>query len=494
MFEGKGTSIGFCTVWNEPELLFKRSETIREHSAIIGTLYSRQGVNIILRNLARNPQIRTLFVWGNGTLSNTQFGLAGKGVLDTLWREGVDAEGFVRTTKFKLEKEIDPAVVEKIRKEVQLLDISSASFDDAEIEVEKVAAVAVTPYMEPVIFPDAVPEKVDMFPSEEVGFAIHGRGILDAWVRVVDRIMRYGTIKGTQLGLQQRELIGVTWVASIEDPVHPNLAIANEWPKELRETTGATETAIKEYHSVFLSAEKPENIFYTYGNRLMQYPTGTGSVIDQIKEIMIPQLKNSPNTRRAVATTMVPPIDKDSKDDSPCITQVQAIQVNGKLHFLVTARSHDIFKAAIPNAFGLRTLQKTIADETGFELGKLQITSQSAHIYEQDWENAAKMMRCLFWERPPSLTFDATNADPRGLFTISISSGAIEASFKSPLGDDLAKLEGKSAKEVANKIAQLELLLRTDHIFDIGMELQKAEIALTKKIPYQQDRPLIFYK
>jgi hypothetical protein len=31
----------------------------------------------MLRNLALNPTIRKLYVWGNGTLSNTQFGLAG---------------------------------------------------------------------------------------------------------------------------------------------------------------------------------------------------------------------------------------------------------------------------------------------------------------------------------------------------------------------------------------------------------------------------------
>lgn len=489
VFEGKGTSIGFCTVWNEPELLFKRSEIIRDSVAILSTLYSRQGVNIILRNLARNPQIRTLFVWGNGTLSNTQFGIAGRNILLALWENGVEPDGTVKGTQFKLEKEIDIEIVEKIRKGVTLKDISTLSFDDAEDAVEKKAAEQTTPYMESITFPDAEPEKVDVFPSEEVGFLIHGKTVLDAWSKVVERIMRYGTIKGTQYGYQQRELIGVTWTVSSEDPSKPDLSLAADWPEDLQSTVGATVHGLQEYHSVFMSPDAPPGIAYTYGNRLMRYPTSTG-YLDQVEDVLKKQLRASPDTRRATATTMVPEIDGPSKEP-PCITQVQAIHSSGNLHLLVTVRSHDIFKAAVPNAFGLRTLQKSIADELGFHLGKLQITSQSAHIYEQDWEQAFKLARCFFWEREPSVTFDAANADPRGIVVITALNNKIEASFKTPLGVDLLKIEGRTAKEVGNKIAQLELLLKTDHIFDIGMELQKAEIALQKNIPYHQDRPLI---
>lgn len=487
---GKGSSIGFCTVWNEPELLFKRSEILREHSAILGTLYSRQGVNIIVRNLARNPSITKMFVWGNGLLSNTQFGMVGKSILEKLWRDGVEQDGTVRGTQFKLEKEIDLSVIEKIRAHVEFIDISEKSLEDAEELVEQKAQEKTEAYMEPVVFPDAVPEKVEVFPSEEVGWLIHGRTILDAWTRLVDRIMRYGTIKGTQYGYQQRELIGATWTIGAEDPTAPDLSIASEWPQDLQDTVGATAKAIAEYHAVFLSPTLPPGIVYTYGNRLMAYPSD-GGPIDQVEEVLKKQLRASPDSRRATATTMVPVIDKDNKEP-PCITQVQALQSRGKLHLLVTVRSHDIFKAAVPNAFGLRMLQKTIADDLGFELGKLQITSQSAHIYEQDWENAFKLVRCHFWEREPSLAFDQnTQADPRGMAVISLHGNTLQLVFQGPLGEELLRLEGTSAKQIAKKISQLELLSRTDHIFDIGMELQKAEIALQKKIPYHQDRPLI---
>ena len=61
------------------------------------------------------------------------------------------------------------------------------------------------------------------------------------------------------------------------------------------------------------------------------------------------------------------------------------------------------------------------ARELGFELGELQITSQSAHIYEQDWDQALKLSRCFFCERKPDLVFDPNkHSDPRGNIIITV--------------------------------------------------------------------------
>ena len=492
VFLGKGKSIGFCTIWNEAEAVFNKSKILQEKITILGTLYSRSGVNIILRNLALNPQIRKLFIWGNGGLSNTQFGLMGKSLIEKLWKDGVEDDGVIKGTQFKIEKEINIEILRKIISNVELIDISNLSLEEIEKYVEKVNEF-VAPYMKPIKFPEAVLEKIETFPSEEVGWLVREKTILEAWLRVVERIMRYGLIKGTQYGYQQRELIGVTWVINNENPDSPDLSIASDWPEELKKVIGAIEKDIKEYYLVFLSPEPPEGISYTYGNRLMKYPLGTdGKKLDQIEEVIIKQLKDSPDSRRAVATTLVPEIDAFSKE-SPCITQLQALQSRGKLHFLATVRSHDIFKAAIPNAFGLRILQKRVCEKLGFELGQLQITSQSAHIYEQDWDNAYQLVKCAFWEREPSLVFDPnTQKDSRGYMIINIKNGKINVNFQGPQGEELMNFEGKTAKEIMKKIVQLELLSRTDHLLDIGAELQKAEIALNQGLIYNQDKPLNF--
>ncbi len=145
-----------------------------------------------------------------------------------------------------------------------------------------------------------------------------------------------------------------------------------------------------------------------------------------------------------------------------------------------------------PNAFGLRTLQSYISEKTGYEIGKLSITSNSAHVYEEDWENAKKLCMCEIWEKPVKLGFDAlTESDPRANVIINVIKEKIVADIISPKGV-LMTIEGISAKEVMKKMAQLDLLSRPDHWGDIGTELQKAEIARDLKIEYKQDRPLVF--
>lgn len=488
---GKGSSIGFCTVWNEPEVIFNRSAAIKDNVAILGTLYSRQGVNIILRNLALNPAIRKFFIWGSGTLSNTNFGLVGSSIMKKIWDDGIDKDGKVKGTDFTIEPEIDPDVIEKIVKNVEFIDVSKKSFGEVEAEIKK-SNKKEKPYMESKRFPDHVSKSVDVFPSEEVGWLVRDKYIMNAWSRVVERIMRYGLIKGTQYGYKQRELIGLNWVISNEDPVNPNLSFAENWPENLKQVVGASKESIKEYHKVFLSPESPEGIHYTYGNRMMQYPEAENMKLDQIEEVIKKQLRESPDSRRAVATTMVPLFDKYSKEP-PCITQIQCLQTNGNMHLLANVRSHDIFKAAVPNAFGLRILQKTIADDLGFGLGQLQINSQSAHIYEQDWDDAFKLSECQYWERKPDLVFNPeTQNDPRGVVLINISNNKINAIFQNKSNEEFLRLSGKSAKEVGMTIAKLELLSRTDHMMDLAMELQKAEIALKQKLVYKQDQPLKF--
>ena len=485
---GDGVGIGFCTLWNEPEKILKESPDILKKSAIIGTLYSRQGVNIILRNLALNPQIRYLYIWNNGELSCSPFGISGKDILLKLWHSGVNENNEVPGADFKLEKEIDKLVVEKIIKNVSLIEIQDS---DLQIVSKKLIEENKGEYMEPIRFAEAVPEEVEVFPSEKVGFLVRGKTVQEAWTKVVDKIMRYGTIKGTQYGTQQRELIGLTWVIENENPDSP--FIESDLPEGLKQTIGLNIVSINHYKNIFLSAEIPTGVKYTYGNRLMRYP-GSSGLIDQIEEIIVKELKDSIDTRRGVATTLVPETDKDSKEP-PCITQIQFLQTNKKLHLLVTARSHDIFKAAIPNAFGLRALQQSIAKKVNMEMGSLQITSQSAHIYEAEWGDAKKLVECSIWKRNPSLEFDPTlHADPRGLFVISTKDNKITAYFKTPSGDDLFNIEGKNAKEVAMKIAQLDIVSRPDHLIDIGMELEKAEIAISQGIFYTQDKLLPFEK
>jgi len=265
-----------------------------------------------------------------------------------------------------------------------------------------------------------------------------------------------------------------------------------EVPEELAKIIGASPDAIEHYYPEFMSDELPAGTSYTYGQRLWDYGREEGRHVSQIEKI-IDHLKESPVTRRAVATTWNQYVDSDKgTKNPPCFVMMQVIQTEGKLHLLSTFRSHDIFKAAIPNAFGLRRLQEQIARETGFEVGWLSIISNSAHIYEEDWDNAKKYAECAIWAREARVVFDQNlDSDPRGIVVIRVEGAELVAEVGTINAAVIATARGKTAKQVYKKLAQMDLLSRADHMMDIGAELQKAEVARDMGLTYKQDQPLV---
>lgn len=483
-------SAGFCTVWSDPELILKQALDLPQYTSIIGTLYSREGTNILLRNLALNPDIRHLILWGNAPLSKTPFGLMGKDILTSLWKNRFDAQGKVEGQNFLLHGEFDLDVIRTILSHVELIDISHQNLAEAAATAKSIPAQQ--PYMAPQEFPEHKLDEGQPFPSEKVGFVVRDRTIIGAWTKVLDRVMRYGVIKETEYGNKQRESIAAQWIITNDLTPHAEFP---DWPDELLKIIGASPAAIEQYYPEFLSPDLPPGTAYTYGQRIWAYGANQayGKTVSQIAKI-IDHLKESPVTRRAVATTWDQFVDSDkTTKNPPCFVMIQFIQTDGLLHALATFRSHDIFKAAIPNAFGIRRLQEEVARQTGFEVGQLSIVSNSAHIYEEDWDNATKLLKCAIWEREVSLTFDQnTQSDPRGIVVIRIDAGEITAEVNTPDGATLMTIRGKTAKHVYKKLASLDLLSRPDHLLDIGAELEKAEVARDLNITYRQDQPLRF--
>src|SRR3989338_1943968 len=148
----------------------------------------------------------------------------------------------------------------------------------------------------------------------------------------------------------------------------------------------------------------PAGTEYTYGNRLRSHAVGG----DQIKFI-IDDLKKTNYSRRAVAVTWDHDRDMNSTNP-PCWVALQALVQNGVLFLTAFIRSNDMFSAWPLNSFGLRHMQKEIADALGLKIGPLTTVSGSAHIYEHDWRKANDIIEYLY---KPSQKFVG---DPRGNF------------------------------------------------------------------------------
>jgi thymidylate synthase len=464
VFLGEGNNVALCTCWSDPEMLIKQNKELLRQYALIGTLYSKEGVSIMLRNLALNPHITSIAILADSPLSKTPIGSAARELMEEIWR----------SHKFEgVQKEIDRDALAHIVKNVKL--IAPEKIDGAKKS---------KPYMKPQSFPEPQRSATAQMPSEEVGWAVNGRTTYETWLKVIDRILRYGAEKKTEYGNSQKELQSITWTIMNED-------IKNFYepdvPKELKDHIGISKHMREEYKNILFSKEKPATTAYTYGSRLHDFP----GHIDQIGYI-IEKIKEATITRRAFATTYHPETDTQHSSP-PCLTNVQILaDTKGRLNFFASFRSHDMFKAAISNAYGLLCLQKHIATETKMHMGMLSIQSISAHIYEEDWDNALNTVKCQMWESVKPYFDEKTDIDPRGLVRIQKNEKELLLELVDENGEVLYVDRGMSARIIATKLAKLDLLSKPAHYVDITLELTKAEIALKDNLAYVQDRPLIF--
>ncbi len=197
------------------------------------------------------------------------------------------------------------------------------------------------------------------------------------------------------------------------------------------------------------------------------------------------ELRATRYSRRAVAGLWDPARDAGAVDP-PCLNLVQARVRDSKLYLTAYFRSHDVFRAWLLNAFGLRKLQAHVAQRVGdCMLGDLVIVSQSAHIYADSWQAARTLTRerARDYLKNPRLI-----RDPRGSFNIRIEGFQIHVDHYSPAGGLLANFTGTQARQLQRELAFY--ISRVDHAIYLGAELAKAEIALKHNLPYTQDREL----
>jgi thymidylate synthase len=475
ILKGDGKNAALCTCWFDPFVVEQKYPQLKKLFAITGTLYSKEGVSIILRNLALNPSIRYLFVWSNTPLSNTPFGIAGRGLLKSIWQNEYDPSG--------LHKEISKEVISAIVKNVELVEFGSETFEQMLTSVSSKELSNADLYMDPVMFVDPKRDGSAPMNSEKVGWVVRGPTIYNAWLNCIEKIMRYGSIKSTEYGSNQRELQNINWVINGES--FP-LIFKPVLDEKVLQLIGIDEFSLNKYKDSLLDPFIPEGTAYTYGSRLRQY---SDDHIDQI-ESMISKLQESIITRRSVAVTLVPAFDMSHKSP-PCLIFIQAlIDDEKRLNLFATFRSHDTFKAGIPNAFGLLNLQEFICSKLKVLRGVLSITGISAHIYEEDWSNANDLLKCQKWSNIKINYDEKTDTDPRGIVKIFLASNKINLELCSLNGECFYEDSSSSSRDILIRLAKLELLSNQTHYADISIELLKAEIALQTKREYVQDRPL----
>jgi thymidylate synthase len=197
---------------------------------------------------------------------------------------------------------------------------------------------------------------------------------VEAWGRVIKRIMEGGLLRVDERGIKTR------WLDSVM--VH----IANPFEDRVSKQYPFSETVLKEKYATQLLNPDRMDFEYTYGERLRAWGPET---IDQI-EYVIRKLKNSRHSRRAVATTWDPRKDTDA-EEVPCLNHFVFMEREGLLDVSVMVRSNDMFGAWPANVYALSELLTHVSEKTDLKSGTVTTVSVNAHIYSHDWDNAEKL-------------------------------------------------------------------------------------------------------
>ncbi len=444
--------VGICTLWTEQEKIVNSID--KSKYCVAGNLYSSYGVNAMIKNIFANPKIRYVILCGAD--------LSGSGNALIRVMSG-DMEGI------RIDSNITPELLEKFRTNVKVVDMRGK-----EPGIEKIidGLPRLGAFCEPMELP-AVQESFPTLSSSKSGFVITVNSIADGWLRLLDTIMKFGEEKPSEYGVKQKEILDLVMVIEGDDDgIAPWFSF--------------TKTDLEKYYPTVLDGTKNPNVHYTYGERLFSHPMigrQDGVMkIDQV-ELAFEHIKKVPHTRRAIAFTWNVELDSMSQHP-PCITQVSWNIKNGKLCQTATIRSNDMFNAWPMNAFALRELQRRMAKRLGVEMGQTIIISNSAHLYENTWSGAAKVLEKYFTGESEQFA-----EDPLGYFIVSIQNGEIVLQHCLPTGGPSQYVfRGKSAIDVYRAAVHENLFSKFDHAAYVGKELARAEEALKKGQPFVQDK------
>ena len=483
--------VGVSIMWTERQVVADMLKT--ENYCAIGNLYSSAGISAMIRNVYANPHIRKIVLWGADLSRSGQ-------ALMALMTNGVDENFFIKGDEKggQIEKEIGHDAIELFRTSVEVINLRGKSPDELRRVVSELSKEPPVPFTEPKVFPTTRP-KPFTFPSEQIGFRIHGNTTAQTWLKILQNIMRYGRNKTTRYTQENelKELLNVMAVVYNEDPEHPYLPSFFPF----------SEKDLATYYPQVLSAKQIPGIAYTYGQRLRDHDG-----VDQIQNI-IDLIKTRPFSKKMVAFTAN--IKEDwsvvNKGDTPCLTQILCSIQDGKLFMTTHFRSQDMVHGWPRNVFSLRKLQKLICDESGVAMGSFVMITHSAHIYSDDYALVEKILKENYEKELGYTSRQMFEDDPRGNVTVEVEEVGkkpvgrptkyaekptdkeyeIVVKIYAPNGGLLLKeWRGKTAMEIYIEMVNIgEYLVLPSHAIYIGTEMQRAEFYIKLGMPekYNQD-------
>lgn len=463
--------VGVVTLWSGIEQTLRKLkewgvnlDSDGSRIAVVGNLYGN-GLPHLLRNLLWNPQVSYLLVLGQNLYRSKEH-------LTQFFTSGLECAELLGSSLFRIvgtDRMIDGEVTpEMFGRPPSITALGKLSEPETRDGVGRFFATL--PEQRPCILPRkevALPEvKVERHPSEPRAHTIVRRSPLEAWRELIFRLVRFGyrvqLKKGERVELQSVKVV----VTEPEEDSDHQVRAAGFDPESFRR-----------YQDSILRPEKPDDLAYTYGNRLRGYFLHQDTTVDSL-EVAVRLLKADPESRHAFVSLWDTNRDTPEAAECPCLVNIFFRRFDGALTMTVAFRTHNAMDAWPENVWGLIAIQRYVATRVGMPRGPIVVTSYSISVSEDSLARAKAVaaqkesddvVDPLTGKRSPRY-------DPNGniMVTIDRSAGDIIVQHSYD-GVVLNAYRGKTAEALERLIARDCVISEISHALYVGRELAKAE-------------------
>ena len=303
------SSVAIACLWTPKEAIERLVE--KENYSILGQLYTKKGINYLIRNVLANPFINTIYLCGNDLMESGE-------AFVKLMRDGITEDyKVVGDDTAEIEKEIPLEAINKFRENVKLIDLRGPDkLVQLKTTIELIKFEKL--WADPETFPDPPKPQVSTYPSEIDLIKIRRGTIAEAYLAILKHVSMFGLESEPVINYvsdtsnKLKEILNLTAVITEENP--------DKW--NIPEYMPFNQDDLDNYIKGFFDPD-PHTEDYTYGERLFNYAHkeinglreiypwlridrfqkyfNKGGGIDQVSVAIVRKLKNFPYDKGAMA-------------------------------------------------------------------------------------------------------------------------------------------------------------------------------------------------
>jgi thymidylate synthase len=488
--------VGVLTLWTPVPAAKRRLEQLvpgvldpaRSRVSVISNLYG-DGMLAMLCNLLNNPQIRHLMAIGqdlelptcaeleaflaNGLEPTQLLGASVSRIRGTSrvfpQLDGFDAERLRSTLTFRAFGTFsEPALATELDEYLRALPTRPVGWSGDRIQVE---------------LPTSLGENYRFRPSDPAAHQVVRARPLDCWEELVTRVVRFGRPVELDNG-PRLELINVRTV--ITHPVEESAQLLADAGFDLGDLRG--------YQRSMFDAQLPEDVSYTYGNRMGGFfdlvpSTSQGRPTRNLLAAAAAQLRADPESRHAYVSLWDNvtdlPADGVSRASTPCLATLFFRLCGGVLHLTTTYRAHNLLVAWLRNVYGLIAIQRAVAEAAGLPAGPITVISESLTIDPRNSRYPLAQQIAAAWNTDEDFDRDqgkhSLREDPHGYFRVSVEAAKGEIVAEHCFdGLVIKQYRATSAAKIERQIIGDMAVSLPSHALWLGRELMTQENALRR--------------